>query len=219
MKFNNDSLLLYAVTNRLNGDFQTLPNKIEEALKGGATLVQLREKNLCEDEFIKEAVSVKKICRRFNVPLIINDNFNVALGSGADGVHLGAEDVSVDFVRKNAPKDFIVGATAKTVEQAIKAQTGGADYIGAGSIFSSETKKNATRISFEQLEKICESVCIPVVAIGGISLENIEKIKGCKVGGIAVSSAIFSAENIVKETAKLKEKAEWVVKNVKRCCF
>lgn len=85
--------------------------------------------------------------------------------------------------------------------------------------FSSETKKNATRISFEQLEKICESVCIPVVAIGGISLENIEKIKGCKVGGIAVSSAIFSVENIVKETTKLKEKAEWVVKNVKRCCF
>lgn len=148
MKFNNDSLLLYAVTNRLNGDFQTLPNKIEEALKGGATLVQLREKNLCEDEFIKEAVSVKKICRRFNVPLIINDNFNVALGSGADGVHLGAEDVSVDFVRKNAPKDFIVGATAKTVEQAIKAQTGGADYIGAGSIFFIRNKEKRNKNFF-----------------------------------------------------------------------
>lgn len=210
MIFNKEMLLLYAVTDSAWVGEKTLYQQIEDALKGGVTIVQLREKNLDEDAFVKEAIEVKKLCHRYNVPLIINDNVSVALKSGADGVHVGLEDTPVSEIRKVVPRDFIVGATCKTVEQAKIAENSGADYMGVGAVFPSSTKENALRITTEQLKEICSSVSIPAVAIGGITAENVMEIKGEGIAGIAVVSAIFSAENIEKATQELKKKAREV---------
>ena len=169
MKFNEKMLLLYAVTDRAWVGKQTLLEQIEDALKGGATIVQLREKKLDEDNFIEEAVRVRELCHKYNVPLIINDNVEVALKSGADGVHVGIEDVPVAEIRKRVSADFIIGATCKTVEQAKIAETAGADYMGVGAVFPSPTKTNAVRITNAQLREIVSAVSIPAVAIGGIS--------------------------------------------------
>ena len=211
MKFQKDMLLLYAVTDRSWTGRQTLYEQIEDALKGGVTLVQLREKNLEEEAFIAEAVQIKELCHRYQVPLIINDNVDVALKSGADGVHVGIEDAPVADIRKKVGKDFIIGATAKTDEQAKNAEAAGADYLGVGAVFPSPTKKNAIRITNEQLKEICSSVSIPAVAIGGISRDNVLEIKGGGMDGIAVVSAIFAAEDIQTATADLKEKVKEVV--------
>lgn len=210
MKFNKNMLLLYAVTDRSWVGVQTLYEQIESALKGGVTLVQLREKNLDERSFINEAIEVKQLCRRYNVPLIINDNVEVAIKSGADGVHVGIEDMPVYEIRKRVGADFIIGVTAKTVEQAQAAQKDGANYIGVGAVFSSPTKKNAIRITNAQLNEICSSVTIPAVAIGGINLKNVDEIKGCGMAGIAVVSAVFASKNIEKDTAVLKEKVKLI---------
>lgn len=211
MKFNKDMLLLYVVTDRSWEGEQTLYEQVESALKGGATIVQLREKKLTEEEFVNEAVQIKELCHKYHVPLIINDNVDVALKSGADGVHVGIEDTPVAEIRNRVPDDFIIGATCKTVEQAEAAQQAGADYMGVGAVFPSPTKKNAIRITGEQLKTICSSVSIPAVAIGGIDLENVMEIKGCGMSGIAVVSAVFSSEDIEKTTVRLKEKAGEVV--------
>lgn len=210
MKFSKDMLLLYAVTDRSWTQDQTLYDQIEAALKGGVTIVQLREKNLPEDEFVAEAIRVKELCSRYNVPLIINDNAGVALKSGADGVHVGIEDTPVAELRQKVGKDFIIGATAKTVEQAQSAEKAGADYLGVGAVFPSPTKKNAIRITAEKLKEICSSVSVPAVAIGGISLDNVSEIKGCGMSGIAVVSAIFASDDIQKAASELKEKAKEV---------
>lgn len=212
MKFNKSMLLLYAVTDRANSDSQTLYKKIKQALDGGVTMVQLREKQLDEKSFTEEAVKVRKLCRSYNVPLIINDNLNVALKSGADGIHVGIEDIPVSEIRKQVSSDFIIGATAKTIEQAQRAEAEGADYLGIGAVFTSPTKKNAVRITNEQLAQIASSVKIPSVAIGGISLDNIESIKCDKISGIAAVSAIFSADDIKTAASMLKEKAEKAVR-------
>lgn len=211
MNFSKEMLLLYAVTDRSWVGRQSLYEQIEDALKGGVTIVQLREKNLADDEFVAEAIKIKELCHRYHVPLIINDNVDVALKSGADGVHVGIEDIPVSKIRKKVGKDFIIGATAKTVEQAKAAEKAGADYLGVGAVFPSPTKKNAIRITTEQLKEICSSISIPAVAIGGISLENVLEIKGGGMDGIAVVSAIFAADDIQKTTAELKEKAKAVV--------
>ena len=210
MIFNKDMLLLYAVTDHSWVGEKTLYQQIEDALKGGVTIVQLREKSLDDESFVKEAIEVKELCHRYNVPLIINDNVSVALKSGADGVHVGLEDTPVSEIRKVVPRDFIVGATCKTVEQAKIAENSGADYMGVGAVFPSSTKENALRITTEQLKEICSSASIPAVAIGGITAENIMEIKGGGIAGIAVVSAIFSAENIEKATQELKKKAREV---------
>lgn len=212
MNFSKEMLLLYAVTDRSWVGKQTLYEQTEDALKGGITLLQLREKNLAEDEFVKEAIKIKELCHRYNVPLIINDNADVALKSGADGVHVGIEDAPVSKIRKKFPKNFIIGATAKTVEQARDAEKAGADYIGVGAVFPSPTKKNAIQITVEQLKKICSSVSIPSVAIGGICLDNVAKLAGGGMDGIAVVSAIFAEDDIQKSTMLLKEKAKAVIK-------
>lgn len=211
MNFSKDMLLLYAVTDRSWVGKHTLYEQLEDALKGGATIVQLREKNLAQDEFVAEAVQIKKLCRRYSVPLIINDSVDVALKSGADGVHVGIEDAPVAQIRKRVGKDFIIGATAKTVEQAKAAETASADYLGVGAVFPSPTKKNAIRITTEQLKEVCSSVSIPTVAIGGINLNNVSELKGGGMDGIAVVSAIFAAEDIKTATAELKEKVKAVV--------
>lgn len=202
--FNRENLLLYAVTDRSWTENQTLYEQLEDALIGGVTCVQLREKNLSEEDFIQEAVEIRELCRKYNVPLIINDNLNVAIKSNADGIHVGQEDVSAAEIRKLVGDNFIIGVTAKTVEQAKKAENDGADYIGVGAVFPSPTKTNAIRINNEQLNEICSSVSIPAVAIGGISLDNITELSGCKMSGVAVVSAIFAADDIKTTVQELK---------------
>ena len=211
MKLSKDDLLLYAITDRRNLDKKMFFEKIEEALQGGVTILQLREKELDEDSFINEAIEVKNICRKHGVPLIINDNVNVALKSGADGVHVGIEDMPIDEIRRTVPDSFIIGATCKTVEQAQSAERLGADYMGVGAVFPSPTKKNAVRITREHLKEICASVSIPAVAIGGITLENVDELKGGGMSGIAVVSAVFSADDIQKAASLLKEKAKSLI--------
>lgn len=211
MNFYKERLLLYAVTDSGWVGRQTLCQQIEDALEGGATMVQLREKNLDVDAFTAEACQVKEICHRHQAPLIVNDNVEVALRSGADGVHVGIEDTPVAQIRKKAGEDFIIGATAKTVGQAQAAEAAGADYLGVGAVFPSPTKKNAIRITIEDLKKICSSVSIPVVAIGGVGFENMGELKGGGMDGVAVVSAIFGAEDIRKATRELKKKVESVI--------
>lgn len=211
MKLSKDDLLLYAITDRGSLDKKVFFEKIEEALQGGVTILQLREKELDEDSFTDEAIEVKALCRKYGVPLIINDNVNVALKSGADGVHVGIEDMPIDEIRRKAPDSFIIGATCKTVEQAQSAERLGADYMGVGAVFPSPTKKNAVRITREQLKEICSSVSIPAVAIGGITLENVGELQGGGMSGIAVVSAVFSADDIQKAASLLKEKAKSLI--------
>lgn len=211
MKLSKDDLLLYAITDRGSLDKNVFFEKIEEALQGGVTILQLREKELDEDSFTDEAIEVKALCRKYGVPLIINDNVDVALKSGADGVHVGIEDMPIDEIRRKAPDSFIIGATCKTVEQAQSAESLGADYMGVGAVFPSPTKKNAVRITREQLKEICSSVSIPAVAIGGITLENVGELQGGGMSGIAVVSAVFSADGIQKAASLLKEKAKSLI--------
>ena len=207
MNFTKDTLLLYAVTDRSWAHGQTFYEQIESALRGGVTLLQLREKKLDDEAFLAEAVKIKELCHSYGVPLIINDNVGVALKSGADGVHVGMEDAPVREIRRCADKGFLIGATAKTVEQAKLAEATGADYIGVGAVFPSPTKKNAVRITTAQLKEICASVSIPAVAIGGINLENAGALTGGGMDGIAVISALFAADNIEQAAARLKAKA------------
>ena len=211
MKFSREMLLLYAVTDRKWTGEKTLYRQVEEALKGGATLIQLREKNMPQEEFLKEAREMVALCHRYGTALIINDNVEVALKSGADGVHVGMEDPPVKEIRKQVPGDFIIGATAKTTEQAQRAEKEGADYLGVGAVFPSSTKKNAIRITTEELKKICSSVRIPAVAIGGITSENAGTLVGGGMAGMALVSAVFGASDIERETAGLKKKIQEVV--------
>lgn len=211
MLFNQDSLLLYAVTDRSWVGKQTLYEQIEDALIGGATCVQLREKNLDEDSFLKEAVEIRQLCHKYKVPLLINDNVKVAIQSKADGVHVGQDDVAVGKIRKMVNSDFIIGATAKTIEQAQKAEAEGANYLGVGAIFPSPTKKDAIRITKTELKEICSSVSIPAVAIGGIGLSNMKEISGCGMSGIAVISAIFAANDIKMATQELKKEVAYII--------
>lgn len=206
MIFHKEMLLLYAVTDQAWVGKQSLDQQIEEAIYGGVTMVQLREKNMTEESFLQEAIQIRELCHAHQIPLIINDHVDIALKSGADGVHVGIEDAPVEEIRRKVGKDFIIGATAKTVEQAIAAQKAGADYLGVGAVFPSSTKKNAVRITKEQLKEITSSISIPTVAIGGITLENMEELSGGGMDGIAVVSAIFAAEDIRNTTEKLKRK-------------
>ena len=215
MNFTAENLLLYAVTDRAWVGRQTLLEQIESALKGGATLVQLREKDLPQLDYIREAAQATALCHRYGVPLIVNDSLEVALKSGADGVHVGIEDQPVAEIRRQAGKGFLIGATAKTVEQARAAQAAGADDLGVGAVFPSPTKKNAIRITTGQLREICASVSIPCVAIGGISRENLPALAGGGMDGFALVSAIFSQPDIEAACRELRALAERTVKEGK----
>ena len=203
MQFNKNMLKLYAGTDRTWLGGRSLEEAVEQAILGGVTCVQLREKDMDDDELIEEASKLAEICHRHNVPLIVNDNFIAAMKSGADGVHVGIEDAPVKEIRRIAGENFIIGATAKTVEQAKRAEAEGADYLGVGAVFPSPTKKNALRITPDMLREICSSVKIPAVAIGGISHDNVREIKDCGQVGIAVVSAVFAAEDIRKAAEEL----------------
>ncbi|KXB57716.1 thiamine phosphate synthase [Gemelliphila asaccharolytica] len=200
-----ENLLLYAVTDRRWANKQSLKEQIELSLKGGVTFLQLREKNLSEEEFLKEAKEIKALAKEYKVPFIINDNVDVAMKVDADGVHVGQDDKDAKEVRKIIGKNKILGVSAQTIKQAIKAEKDGADYIGVGAVFPTGTKKDAENLSIEILKKICQSVTIPVVAIGGITKENILKLKGSKIAGVALVSAIFASKDIKQDCQKLKE--------------
>ena len=206
MEFRKEQLVLYAVTDDAWTGKYTLLEQIEQALKGGVSLLQLREKEMDEEAFVEEAVKVKTLCQHYNVPLIINDNLEVAIKSKADGVHVGMEDMDVSEIRKRVGENFIIGATAKTVEQAKAAEAKGADYLGVGAVFPSPTKKNALRITRDDLKNITASVKIPCVAIGGISMENMGELEKTGIAGVALVSAVFAAKDIEKTCSELKRK-------------
>ncbi len=210
-----DHLKLYAITDRSWLGEETLYQQVKKALKGGATMVQLREKNLDEAAFEKEARELLGLCHEFGVPLIINDNVALAKKVDADGVHIGQDDMSAWQVRQILGCDKIVGVTAKTVEQAKAAEEAGADYLGSGAVFGSSTKRDAKNMELSLLQEICESVKIPVVAIGGINGENILRLEGRKMAGVAVVSGIFASEDIEQETYNLLGKVEKITQRRK----
>ncbi|MDE6003878.1 MAG: thiamine phosphate synthase [Oscillospiraceae bacterium] len=208
--FKPEILQLYAVTDRRWLGTQTLVQQVESAIKGGVTCVQLREKNLDKKLFLQEALAIKKICNFYHVPLVINDNIEIACESGADGVHVGQNDMPVEKVRNILGKNKIIGVTVRTVEQALQAQSNGADYLGVGAIFSTGTKTDAIKTEKNIVKAICKSVKIPVIAIGGITQENILQLAGLGVQGVALVSAIFSASDIEQTCRKLKILSEQI---------
>lgn len=211
MKFDKKDLLLYAVTDRSWLGEQSLCEQVEEALKGGASFVQLREKDLDTDSFLAEAVEMQALCRRYQVPFVINDNVEIARKMDADGVHVGQRDMEAGNVRALLGEDKILGVSVQTVEQAVLAERRGADYLGVGAVFHTGSKTDADDVSHETLKAICKAVTIPVVAIGGIGRHNALQLKGCGICGIAVISAIFGAEDIKSASAELRALAERVV--------
>lgn len=194
--FDAGLLRLYAVTDRAWTGEMSLEAQVQEALEGGVTMVQLREKNLNDEEFLAEAIRMKALTDRYNVPLIINDNIDVCIKSGAAGVHVGQRDMQAGRVRELLGEDKIIGVTAKTPEQARLAYENGADYIGCGAVFGSATKKDTSKISLEQLDAVCMATPLPVTAIGGISADNIAQLSGHAMDGAAVVSAIFAQPDI-----------------------
>lgn len=208
LRVNADAMTLYAVTDRTWVEDTTLMDQVKEALEGEITFLQLREKHLSKEEFIKEAREMKELSKEYKVPFVINDNIEVALAVDADGVHIGQDDMSVEEARKLLGEDKIIGVSAHNVEEAIKAQKGGADYLGVGAVCATSTKKDANVVSKEEIKKICHTVEIPVVAIGGIKKENIKTLEGTDVDGVAVVSAIFAAKDIKKDTKQLRSLVE-----------
>ncbi len=211
MKCDKKSLLLYAVTDRtwLNGE--TLYKQVEKAIKGGVTFVQLREKNLDEKSFLNEALEIQILCKKYNIPFVINDNVEIARKINADGVHVGQSDMKAENVRAILGNDKILGVSAQTVEQALYAQKEGADYIGVGAVFPTGSKLDADNVSLDTLKEICSAVNIPVVAIGGIGIDNVSKLKNSGISGIAVISAIFASDDIELATKNLKEETKKVI--------
>ena len=204
------ALRLYAVTDRhwLNG--RTLADCVEQAIDGGATFVQLREKNLDEQNFLREAEELKKLCAARSVPFVINDNVELAKKVGADGVHVGQSDMACLEARKILGPDAIVGVSAQTVEQAVLAEKEGADYLGVGAVFATGSKDDAESVSIDTLKEICQAVKIPVVAIGGINADNMSELYGTGIAGISVISAIFANDDIRAATKKLAENCKQI---------
>lgn len=211
MNCKSEDLRLYAITDRhwLNGE--TLYQQVEKALKGGVTFLQLREKNLDEEDFMKEARKIKALCKKYKVPLIINDNVEIAREIDADGVHVGQSDMEAGDVRAKLGPDKIIGVSAQTVEQAVLAEKNGADYLGVGAVFPTGSKDDADDVSYETLKAICEAVSIPVIAIGGITQENVKELAGSGICGIAVISAIYAQQDIRKASEDLKKETQRMV--------
>ena len=203
-----EDLLLYAVTDRHWLSGETLYDQVEKALKGGATFIQLREKNLDDESFYKEAVEIQALCKKYHVPFVINDNVDIAVKINADGVHVGQSDMEALDVRAKLGSDKIIGVSAQTVEQALLAEKHGADYLGVGAVFPTGSKDDADDVSHETLKAICDAVNIPVIAIGGITYENVTELSGTGIVGIAVISAIFGAGDIEKAARDLKIKTK-----------
>lgn len=204
MKCDKRVMRLYAVTDRAWTKEKSLASQVKEALDGGVTCLQLREKTLDDDTFLNEALEIGKLCREYKIPFIINDNVDIAEKSDADGIHVGQDDMDVLSVRKRLGEDKIIGVSVQNPEQAVIAEKNGADYLGVGAVFPTSTKDDAYSVSYNTLKEICNRVSIPVVAIGGITKDNVMKLKGSGVDGIAVVSAIFAETDITESTRELK---------------
>ena len=203
-----EMLRLYAVTDRAWVGKLTLPQQVEAALKGGATCVQLREKNLADSSILAEAREISALCKQYRVPFILNDNVALAAQCGADGVHLGQEDMDPAQARRILGPDAIIGVSAHNVAEAKAAVAAGADYLGCGAMFATTTKTNVTALPKETLRAICAAVPVPVVAIGGIIKQNLLSLAHCGEAGVALVSAIFAAEDIEEECRELRRLAE-----------
>ncbi len=206
------ALKLYAVTDRRWLKTEELKDQIEMAIKGGITMVQLREKDLGKETFRRESDRIRDLCKNYNIPFIVNDNVEIAIETGADGIHVGQSDMEVGSVRKLIGEDMILGVSAQTVEQALIAESKGADYLGVGAIFPTNSKDDADSVSIEELKAICKAVNIPVVAIGGIDNKNIDKLEGSGIVGVALISAIFGQDNIEEASRKMLSKVDSLVK-------
>lgn len=208
MKCDEKMLRLYAVTDRAWVGAQSLYQQVEAALRGGVSCVQLREKHLSESDFLREAIEIAALCRSYGVPFIVNDNVEVALRCGADGVHVGQQDMSAVEVRRRVGGRMILGVSAHTVQQVREAVQSGADYLGAGAVFPTATKTDADALSFETLREICRAAEVPVVAIGGVTEQNLSQLAGSGVAGVAVVSAIFGAPDPCAAAARLRARVE-----------
>ena len=213
MRLDKNSLKLYAVTDRNWLKGSSLEEEIEKAVRAGVTMVQLREKHMGSDELVSLAKRIGTVVHKYNVPLIINDDIEAALASGADGVHVGQEDIGAYEARQRIGSSMILGVSAPTAEMALEAERCGADYIGAGAVFSTSTKEDAKVMSFDELKRICGSVSIPVVAIGGITEENIMELSGSGIAGAAVVSAIFARDDVAAAAAGLRALTEKMLGN------
>ena len=217
MNFDKNSLRLYAVTDRAWVGRQTLCQQVEAALQGGVTCVQLREKHLDRDAFLAEARQICALCRRYGVPFIVNDDLDVALACGADGIHVGQDDMPAAEVRRRAGRRLIVGVSAHTPEEARLAEAAGADYLGAGAVFGSATKTDASLLTPAGLQAVCAAVHIPVVAIGGVNARNILQLQGSGAAGAAVVSGIFGAPDITAACRELWALADTMVQGGPPC--
>ena len=211
MRCDKRHMLLYAVTDRAWTGGQTLYEQVEAALKGGVTCVQLREKELDEAAFLQEARDICALCHRYDVPFIVNDNVDIAIACGANGIHVGQEDLAAGEVRRRVGDDMILGVSVHTVEEARQAVRDGADYLGLGAVFPTSTKTDVDQMPNETLRAICDAVDVPIVAIGGINRDNLLKLSGSGVDGVALVSAIFSAEDIESACRELQVLAEKMV--------
>lgn len=211
MKVMPKDMLMYVITDRKWLGGRNLAEEVEKSIKGGATFIQVREKDISHNEFLKVAREVKQVTDKYNIPLVINDNIEIAVEIGADGVHIGQEDEDINEVRKKLGNNKIIGLSVQTKEQAILGEKMGADYLGVGSMFKTNTKSDAKCIELETLRDIKNAVEIPIVTIGGIDKENILKMKGYGADGISVISAIFSKKDPYLATKELKELAKEIV--------
>lgn len=211
MKCDKKAMLLYAVTDRAWIGKQSLYEQVEAALKGGATCVQLREKELDEETFLEEAIQISALCKQYKVPFFINDNVEIAIKCGADGIHVGQEDMEAAQVRQRVGDDMMIGVSVHSVEEALEAVENGADCLGVGAMFSTSTKTDADVLTKETLRDICAAVEIPVVAIGGIGKNNMLQLAGTGVDGVALVSAIFAADDIENECRLLRKLSEGMV--------
>lgn len=208
MNCDKNDLLLYAVTDRHWLDGRRLIDVVRESLDGGVTMVQLREKTLEEGKFLEEAKELQTLCRERGVPFLVNDNVEIAREMNADGVHVGQSDMEAQDVRAILGPDKILGVSAQTVEQAVLAEKHGADYLGVGAVFPTGSKDDADDVSYETLKAICGAVSIPVVAIGGITEENMAELRGCGLDGVAVVSSLFAAQDVAAAAGRLRALAE-----------
>ena len=211
MKCDKKAMLLYAVTDRAWVGKQSLYEQVESALKGGATCVQLREKELDDEAFLNEAIEISALCKQYRVPFFINDNVEIAIKCHADGIHVGQEDMEAAQVRQRVGDDMIIGVSVHSVEEALEAVRNGADCLGVGAMFSTSTKTDVNVLPKETLRDICAAVDIPVVAIGGIGKSNISQLASTGVDGVALVSAIFAADDIESECRLLHKLSEEMV--------
>ena len=211
MKCDKKAMLLYAVTDRAWVGKQSLYEQVESALKGGATCVQLREKELDEESFLKEAMELSALCKQYGVPFFVNDNVDIAIKCKADGIHVGQEDMEAAQVRQRVGDDMIIGVSVHSVEEALEAVKNGADCLGLGAVFSTSTKTDVDLLPRETLRDICDAVDIPVVAIGGINKSNISQLASTGIDGVALVSAIFAADDIESECRELRKLSEDMV--------